>query len=370
MAVQCLSCGGDGNSCELCAAYHATIAAITEGTVNNSHFRTLLEALGKSTKERVHRHSRGEKAAPTERKPILAAVPKRVGDNNPIKGRGKRYGSGKPAKERQNRDQKLRMSAGTGLGESKAVLCLLCGSDNVEQKKAIGTLTDGSLGDVDYYCKECKVGFPSSKSVKEAVDKYTIDHKEVADIAASFSGLAMPGYGNAYVNDTSGAVWFEVGDSDDDLVDVAKGRFKAIRGVKSIDVQAEARPKDNGWVCVYPESHKDIDLSESKSLGVYLDGSILMLEEAKSPYVDKEEGPDPEYAQYDKYCEYKCPHCEGGKAYTGAWKSYGRCHYRGSAICAKCGEGFAACAKSSKKFKLRDEVPGDEVRAYAKQHGN
>jgi hypothetical protein len=204
MSTKCHQCGGDDQTCNLCVAYNQTVAAITDGTVANAHFSVLFEALGKSTNERVHRRKRISVGTGTGRSMAGAVVPKRVGDNNPIKGRGKKYASGTPAKKRQNAKQAAHKAS--GIAESKI------GVDEEQVRK----VAEGLKRDVD-----------------------------------GVHGV-MPGYGNVYLNDKND-LYYVSGDSDGrDFQERMERAFKKIKGIKSIKMEAETSPKEGeGWRLVY-----------------------------------------------------------------------------------------------------------------------
>lgn len=121
-SVQCAMCGQQfcEPGCPLKEPYELAVKSIGEGTVTADDLNCLMEALPKSAIERVHRRTRPPKVTPTQ--PVMAdrVVPKRQGINNPPEqGRGKRYASGTPAKERQNQQQAIDKG---GLREAKPVI--------------------------------------------------------------------------------------------------------------------------------------------------------------------------------------------------------------------------------------------------------
>lgn len=96
--------------------YDQTVTAINEGTVTTAHFNQLLctmrEATDKSARDRVNRKTRLTNPEPPEHRMHARVVPARACINDPPnQGRGKRYASGTPAKERQNEAQRKKHSA-------------------------------------------------------------------------------------------------------------------------------------------------------------------------------------------------------------------------------------------------------------------
>lgn len=88
-------------TCPACVAFKH----LTEGTASRESLQALMEAIPKSTRERVLRRTRVSAKARVpspEHKPI----PKKKGNNNPIQGRGLKYRAGTAQKEQQNDDQR------------------------------------------------------------------------------------------------------------------------------------------------------------------------------------------------------------------------------------------------------------------------
>jgi len=92
--------------------YESVVKRINAGIVTTDDFNSLIEATDKSTRERIHRRTRATNPEPAQASLIGRVVPKKSGRNDPPnQGRGRRYAAGSPAKERQNAEQRRRMSA-------------------------------------------------------------------------------------------------------------------------------------------------------------------------------------------------------------------------------------------------------------------
>lgn len=92
-------------------AYNNVLERASRKSITASDFDTLIEAVAKSTREKIHRRTRistDPKKSDPKNKSI---VKKKPGKNDPPRqGRGTKYASGTPAKERQNVEQKKRVA--------------------------------------------------------------------------------------------------------------------------------------------------------------------------------------------------------------------------------------------------------------------
>lgn len=124
--------------------YEKVVEGINNKSINAANFNTLFEALPKSVKEKVFRRSRPSKVEPTSKSIVGQTVPKKQGENDPIKGRGTRYKSGRPAKERQNEEQRKQNKRQAApvkieniIKEEKRILCPFCDALIGNQKQLI-----------------------------------------------------------------------------------------------------------------------------------------------------------------------------------------------------------------------------------------
>lgn len=117
--------------------------AIDKGTVTVADFNALLEATDKSAKEKIYRRTRQDNYEVSTHSMIGRVVPKKTGRNDPPRqGRGHRYASGTPAKERQNAEQRRKMAARI----SEALLTLITNKGG--DPRTILRDNQGIIGDI------------------------------------------------------------------------------------------------------------------------------------------------------------------------------------------------------------------------------
>lgn len=102
----CIKCSSKEFNAE-CALCEAVRLVLEEHTVDNRIIATVMtEAAIKSIKEKVQRRTR-RPVKPRQTDPALKAVVQPVAVDDPVnQGRGGRFASGAPAKEKQNEDQR------------------------------------------------------------------------------------------------------------------------------------------------------------------------------------------------------------------------------------------------------------------------
>lgn len=156
--------------------YQKIVNKINDQTINATEFNTLLEALPKSTKERLLRRTRTTNPGPASKSVVGQTVPKREGDNDPRKGRGTRYKSGKPAKERQNEKQKqeyhkqaAHVKIESIIREDKKIYCPFC-ETHIENQ------TQLTIKDKDIYHLSCEKGSAQPIIIPEAILKSLLQY--------------------------------------------------------------------------------------------------------------------------------------------------------------------------------------------------
>lgn len=169
------------------------IERIDSGLVTVEDFdRLIKESTPKSAEERIARHKR---VVSGPRIPTVdgSITPKKVGINNPVEqGRGRKFASGKPAKERQNKEQKekaIRSKVTDSLNilknntevdvskltvEEATILRAVCESNGSESAKKFIGLIDENFTRLDDYAYKVSIATITEQVREKSSRTYTI----------------------------------------------------------------------------------------------------------------------------------------------------------------------------------------------------